>query len=89
MALADQFRHTDGVAVAGNSFADYEERNPDKSIAPDVFVVLDHGVGKRGLYRILEVGKPPAVALEVISPSSEIRNALDKRDPYERPGIWE
>ncbi len=88
-ALQLHFDKVDHVVLEGDMFMYYEEGNPAASIAPDVFVVLEHDLGDRGVYKFWEEGKPPDFALEVISPSSEIRNALQKRALYARLGIGE
>ena len=88
-ALQHHFYKVDNVVLEGDMFMYYEEGNPAASIAPDVFVVLDHDLGGRGVYKFWEEGKPPDFALEVISPSSKIRNAVEKRALYARLGIGE
>ena len=88
-ALQHHFDKVDNVVLEGDMFMYYEEGNPAASIAPDVYVVLDHDLGKRGVYKFWEEGKPPDFALEVISPSSKIRNAVEKRALYARLGIGE
>ena len=88
-ALQHHFEKVDNVVLEGNMFVYYEEGNPAASIAPDVYVVLDHDLGDRSVYKLWEEGKPPDFALEVISPSSAIRNAREKRELYARLGIGE
>ena len=88
-ALQEHFGEVDNVVLEGDMFMYYEEGNPAASIAPDVYVVLDHDLGKRGVYKFWEEGKPPDFALEVISPSSTIRNAKEKRVLYAQLGIGE
>ena len=88
-ALQQHFDSVDRVVLEGDMFLYYEEGNPAASIAPDVYVVLDHDLGDRPVYKLWEEGKPPDFALEVISPSSELRNAHAKRALYERLGIGE
>ena len=88
-ALQQHFDQADNVVLEGDMFMYYEEGNPAASIAPDVYVVLDHNLGDRPVYKFWEEGKPPDFALEVISPSSEIRNSEEKRELYERLGIGE
>ena len=88
-ALQLHFDKVDNVVLEGDMFMYYEEGNPAASIAPDIFVVLEHDLGDRGVYKLWEEGKPPDFALEVISPSSEIRNALQKRALYAGLGIGE
>ena len=88
-ALQHHFDKVANVVLEGDMFVYYEEGNPAASIAPDIYVVLDHDLGDRPVYKIWEEGKPPDFALEVISPSSKIRNSEDKRELYERLGIGE
>ena len=88
-ALQHHFDKVDNVVLEGDMFMYYEEGNPAASIAPDVYVVLDHDLGKRGVYKFWDEGRPPDFALEVISPSSKIRNAKEKRVLYARLGIGE
>ena len=88
-ALQHHFDKVDNIVLEGDMFMYYEEGNPAASIAPDVYVVLDHDIGKRGVYKFWEEGKSPDFALEVISPSSKIRNSVEKRALYARLGIGE
>ncbi len=88
-ALQHHFDKVDNVVLEGDMFMYYEEGNPAASIAPDVYVVLDHDLGKRGVYKFWTEGKPPDFALDVISPSSKIRNEVRKRTLYARLGIGE
>ncbi len=88
-ALAHHFANVQNVMLRGDMFVYFERGNPAASIAPDVFVVLDHDAGMRPVYKIWEEGKPPDFALEVVSPSSRIRNEQEKRDLYARLGIGE
>ncbi len=88
-ALTQHFDQVDNVVLEGDMFVYYERGNPAASIAPDVFVVLEHDLGDRPVYKFWEEGKPPDFALEVISPSSEVRNAEEKRTLYARLGIGE
>ena len=88
-ALEHHFYQVDNVVLEGDMFMYYEEGNPAASIAPDVYVVLNHDLGKRGVYKFWEEGKSPDFAMEVISPSSAIRNAREKRALYARLGIGE
>ncbi len=88
-ALVQHFATTENVVVEGDMFVYYEPDNPRASLAPDMFVVLDHDLGSRLTYKIWEEGKPPDFALEVISPSSDVRNAQDKVALYAHLGIRE
>ena len=58
-------------------------------MAPDLIVVLGHDLGVRSTYKVWEEGKPPDFALEVVSPSSDVRNRRDKKELYERIRIRE
>ncbi len=89
IALQHHFAKVPNVVVEGGMFIYYEEGNPRKSIAPDLYVVLDHDLGDRMVYKLWEEGKPPDFALEVISPSSEIRNREEKVALYRQLGIGE
>ena len=88
-ALQQHFDKAENVVLEGDMFLYYEEGNPAASIAPDIFVVLEHDLGDRPVYKLWEEGKPPDFALEVISPTSQIRNEIEKRALYERLGIGE
>ena len=50
-ALHQHFEKVQNVVLEGNMFLYYEEGNPAASIAPDIYVVLDHDLGKRGVYK--------------------------------------
>ena len=89
LALKMHFQDADNVVLEGDMFLYYKQGDPTKSIAPDVFVVLDHNLGGRGTYKLWLEGKPPDFALEVVSPESETRNHEDKRRLYARLGIKE
>ncbi len=88
-SLKQHFSTIDNVVLEGDMFIYFEKGNPRESIAPDVFVVRNHDLGQRRVYKLWEEGKPPDFALEVISPERKIRNEVDKRDLYERLGIGE
>ena len=88
-ALHHHFDKVDNVVLEGNTFMYYKEGNPAASISPDVYVVLDHDLGDRRVYKFWEEGKSLDFALDVISPSSEIGDSEDMRALYERLGIEE
>ncbi len=88
-ALTHHFNEVPRVVLRGGMFMYYEEGNPKKNIAPDIFVVLDHDLGKRRVYKIWEEGKPPDFALEVLSPSTYTHNEEEKVVLYARLGIGE
>ena len=89
MALTQHFYRTERVYIALDMYLYFERGDPDKKVAPDLFVVLDLEERGRSVYKLWEEGKPPCFVLEVISPSSEIRNTVEKLDLYERLGIAE
>ncbi|MCI0458463.1 MAG: Uma2 family endonuclease, partial [Gemmataceae bacterium] len=67
------------VYVGGNLLVYYEEGNPRKHLAPDVFVV--HGVSKtppRPNYLIWKEGKAPQAVMEITS-SSTAKNDLEEK----------
>ena len=99
--LKQHFRDRADAVVEGDMFLYYAEGQADerlvrgmrvgKYVAPDVIVVLDHDLGGRGTYKLWEEGKPPDFALDVISPSSEVRDQQTERDLYARirhPGVF-
>ena len=98
-SLNQHFEGVPDVVLEGDMFMYYAQGEADerrvhgrrvgKYVAPDVFVVLDHRPRKRSTYKLWEEGKPPDFALEVISPSSELRNRRDKKALYERIGVRE
>ena len=57
-ALQHHFDRVANVVLEGDMFLYYEPGNPAASIAPDIFVVFDHDLGKRGVYKLWEEGKP-------------------------------
>ena len=98
-SLREHFHGVPNVVVEGDMFLYYAKGEADerlvrgkrvgKYVAPDLIVVLDHDLGDRQTYKVWEEGKPPEFALEVISPSSEVRNRVDKKELYARIGIGE
>ena len=98
-SLREHFHGVPNVVVEGDMFLYYAKGEADerrvrgkrvgKYVAPDLIVVLDHDLGDRQTYKLWEEGKPPDFALEVISPSSAVRNRVDKRKIYARIGIGE
>ena len=97
--LRAHFHGVPNVVVEGDMFLYYAEGEADerlvlgkrvgKYVAPDLIVVLDHDLGDRQTYKVWEEGKPPDFALDVISPSSEVRSRVGKKELYARIGIGE
>ena len=88
-SLEEHFRHMPNIVLEGDMFMYYEKGNPAASISPDVYVVLGHDLGNRLVYKFWEERTPLDFALDVVSPSSEMRDHEDKRTLYARLGIAE
>ena len=87
--LMRHFQDVPNIVLEGDMFLYYKKGKPRKSVAPDVFVVRDHDLGKRMTYKLWVERKPPDFALEVVSPTSEVRNQVDKKALYASLGIQE
>ncbi len=83
------FHRVANVVMEGGMFIYYEEGNPKKYIAPDIYVVLHHDLGNRMVYKLWEEGKPPDFALEVVSPSVRTGDEVEKVALHERLGVGE
>ena len=68
--LDDYFQNRLDVYVSGNLLLYYEEGNPRKSVAPDVFVVFGVNRKTRRTYLLWEEGKGPDFVLELSSKST-------------------
>ncbi len=92
-ALRNFFADQPDVYVWGNMFIYYEEGDPGKNVAPDVFVV--RGVGKRlgektrRVYRLWEEGRVPCVVIEVSSSETKNEDLQRKKQLYARLGVKE
>ena len=80
--LEYHFREANDVYVSGNLLMYYEEGNPRKSIAPDVFVVFGVGKKPRRTYLTWEEGSTPDFVLEVASPSTYQHDFGPKKQIY-------
>jgi Uma2 family endonuclease len=81
--LQDYFAQDPRVYVTGNLLLYYEEGNPRKHVAPDVFVV--RGVPKfppRDYYLLWLEGKPPEVVIELTSKTTRREDQTKKRTLY-------
>ncbi|MCB8945823.1 MAG: Uma2 family endonuclease [Ardenticatenaceae bacterium] len=83
------FRQRDDVYVAGNLLIYYEEGYPPSSVAPDVFVIFGVSNHKRKTYKIWEEGQAPHFILEVLSPTTVLKDRGDKKGLYEFLGVQE
>ena len=80
--LEHYFREANNIYVSGNLLIYYEEGNPRKSIAPDVFVVFGVGKKPRRTYLTWEEGNTPDFVLEVASPSTYQHDFGSKKELY-------
>ena len=81
--LREYFRDDPHVYISGNLFLYYEEGNPRRVVAPDVFVVKGVPGGRRRIYKLWDV------VFEVTSPSTRSEDLRTKHDLYERLGVTE
>ena len=81
-SLRSHFRGSPDVYIAGSMFLYYEERNPRKSVSPDVFMV--RGVSKKELRTYKTWEQPPTLdfVLEVASPSTYTKDFNEKMEIY-------
>lgn len=88
-ALRTFFRERADAYVGANMFLYYEEGNPRKVVAPDVFVVLGVPKHKRRVYKVWEEGQAPRVIFEITSESTRNEDLREKRGLYEDLGVQE
>jgi len=81
-ALQWYFRDRDDVYVSGNLFVYYEEGNPKKCVAPDVFVVFGVPKKRRRVYLVWEEGKGLDVVFEFTSRKTRNEDFGRKMDIY-------
>ena len=90
IAMLREYFHDDPhVYISGNLLLYYEEGNPRRVVAPDVFVVKGVSSGRRRIYKLWEEGHPPDVVFEVTSPSTRGEDLRTKHDLYARLGVTE
>ena len=90
IAMLREYFHDDPqVYISGNLLLYYQEGNPRRSVAPDVFVVKGVPGGRRRIYKLWEEGQPPDVVFEVTSPSTRGEDLRTKHDLYARLGVTE
>ena len=83
------FRDDPHVYISGNLFVYYQEGNPRRVVAPDVFVVQGVRNHARRVYKLWEEGVSPAVVFELTSRSTRGEDLRTKYDLYERLGVTE
>lgn len=92
-ALKSFFAHQPDVYVSGNLFIYYEEDNPRKNVAPDVFVVRGvgkrHGEQMRRVYKLWEEGAAPCAVIEVTSSGTKNEDLQRKKALYAQLGVKE
>jgi len=88
-ALEDYFHNDPNVYVAGNLFLYYQEGNPTKVVAPDVFVVKGTSKHNRRIYQVWREGKGPDVVFELTSRSTRREDLGPKKGVYEVLGTEE
>ena len=77
------------VYVSGDLLIYYEEGNPRRSVAPDVFVVFGAANHKRNVYKLWEEPKAPDFVLEVASENTWREDLGRKRTLYAELGVRE
>lgn len=87
--LKHHLRSRPDVYIGANMLFYYQEGNPRKSVAPDIFVVLGIPNRKRRIYKLWEEGVAPAVVFEFTSKSTAGEDLHAKRNLYERLGVQE
>ncbi len=80
--LTHYFQNRNEVYVSGNLLIYYEEGNPKKSVAPDVFVVFGVSEKPRRTFLTWEEGETPDFVLEVASASTHQNDIGHKKDLY-------
>jgi hypothetical protein len=75
--------------VSGNLFIYYQEGDPGKSVAPDVFFVRGVSKHERRIYQLWEEGRAPDVVFEISSRKTILKDTQQKMRLYERLGVKE
>jgi Uma2 family endonuclease len=83
------FFHGMRVYVSGNLLIYYQQGDPKKRVAPDVFVVKECEQRQRRTFKIWEEGKSLAFALEVTSKKTRRQDLGPKMELYAQLGILE
>jgi len=88
-ALRWRYRDDPLVYVSGNLLLYYQEGDPRRSTAPDVFVVKGVPAHDRRTYLLWEEGVAPCVAIELTSRKTRREDVRGKPELYARLGIRE
>ena len=82
--LKNHFKDRPDAYVSGNLLLYYEKGNPQKSVAPDVFVAFGVEKKRRRTYLLWEEGKGPDVVIELVSKSTYQHDLSGKKELYAR-----
>ena len=91
--LTERYQDHPDVFVSSGGFVNYDVRNGNRRVAPDLYIAFDVDVA--GIYANLpnfwvwEIGKAPDFVLEVASPSTAANDLGPKRALYESLGVLE
>jgi Uma2 family endonuclease len=88
-ALRDHFQPQTEVYASGNLLIYYEEGNPKRSVAPDVFVVFGVPNQDRDIYQTWVEGKGPDVVIEITSRTTRHIDEKVKPTLYQQLGVQE
>ncbi|MCP4657509.1 MAG: Uma2 family endonuclease [bacterium] len=80
--LKRYFRDRDDVYVSGNLLIYYQDGDPGKRVAPDVFVICGVANNQRRTYRLWEEGKAPTMAIELTSNETKTEDEKIKPEIY-------
>lgn len=93
MLLARYANDPTALVLGPSTFLVYDSDRPGSFVAPDCYVMFGVDakliLAHRLSYRIDEWGVPPALVLEVGSPSTAVRDLGEKREIYARMGAGE
>ncbi len=84
-----RYRDRPDIYVVADLLIYYEEGNPRKSVAPDVFVVFGAAQQRRNVYKLWEEPKAPDFVLEVASENTWREDLGRKRALYAELGVRE
>lgn len=87
--LREYFRLKTDVYVGANMFVYYQEGDPTRNVAPDVFVVFGVSNAERRIWKVWEEGKAPNVVFELTSRSTMAEDLGTKKGLYEWLGVRE
>ena len=88
-ALTVRYRNRPDIYVSCDLLIYYDEGDPRKSVAPDVFVVFGAAKHNRMIYKLWEEPKAPDFVLEVASENTWREDLGRKRTLYAQLGVRE